>query len=53
MTTLNGILRYWESFIKGISSIINITRFRILWEDCSHEESRLEEREEKLGNDEN
>jgi predicted DNA-binding ArsR family transcriptional regulator len=32
MTTLNGLLGSWESFIQGICSRRRLTRFSILWE---------------------
>jgi hypothetical protein len=51
MTTLNGLPKSWESFIHGIYSRRNITKFSMLWEDCTQEESRLAAREENLGND--
>ena len=33
MTTLNGLPRSWESFIQGIYSRREITRFSRLWKD--------------------
>ena len=33
MTTLNGLPRYWEAFIQGIYSRINLTKFQMLWEE--------------------
>ena len=53
MTTMNGLPRPWDPFIKGICSRRKITKFSRLWEDCTREEARLEAREEKLGNEEN
>ena len=53
MTTMNGLPRPWDPFIKGICSRRKIMKFNRLWEDCTHEEARLEAREEKLGNEEN
>ena len=53
MTTMNGLPRPWEPFIKGIFSWRKITKFRRLWEDCTQEEARLEAWEEKLCNEEN
>ena len=35
MTTLNGLPRTWDSFIKGICARINLVTFSILWEECS------------------
>jgi hypothetical protein len=52
MTTLNGLPNSWESFIQGISSRRKLTKFSKLWEDCTLEEARLEERKEKIENNE-
>ena len=49
MTTMNGLPRPWDPFIKGICSRRKLTKFSRLWEDCTQEEARLEAREEKLG----
>ena len=48
MTTLNGLLRSWESFIQGINSRRKLTRFSKLWEECTQKEARLVSRKEKL-----
>ena len=48
MTTMNGLRRPWDPFIKGIYSRRKLTKFSRLWEDCTQEEARLEAREEKL-----
>ena len=53
MTTMNGLPRSWDPFIKGIFSRIKLTKFSRLWEYCTQEEVRLEAREENLGNEEN
>ena len=53
MTTMNGLPRSCEPFIKGICSRRKLTKFSRLWRDCTLEEARLEAREKKLGNDEN
>ena len=37
MTTLNGLPRDWEAFIRGISSIRKLIKFRKLWEECVQE----------------
>jgi rubrerythrin len=50
MTTLNGLPKSWESFIQGICSRRKLTKLSKLWEDCTQEEARLVEREEKLRN---
>ena len=53
MTTMNGLPRSWDPFIKGICSRRKLTKFSRLWEDCTQEEARLEAKEEKLGDEEN
>ena len=52
MTTLNGLPRSWDSFIRGIYSRRKLTKFSKIWEDCMQEEERLEAIEEKLGEEE-
>ena len=52
MTTLNGLPRDWESFIRGIYSRRRLTKFRQLWEECLQEEERIVAREEKLNENE-
>ena len=52
MTTLNGLLRYWDSFIRGICARRKITKFSKLWQECVQEKGRLANREEKLNEDE-
>jgi hypothetical protein len=52
MTTLNGLPKSWDSFIRGICSRSTLTKFSRPWEDCVQEEARLGEREEKLSDDE-
>ena len=52
MTTLNGLPREWDSFIKGICARRKLTKFSKLWEECVQEEGRIENREYKLNEDE-
>ena len=52
MTTLNGLPRSWDPFIRRICSKSKMTKFNRLWEDCTQEEARLAAREEKLGEEE-
>jgi hypothetical protein len=52
MTTLNGLPKTWDSFIRGIYSRSKLTKFSRLWEECVQEEARLKAREEKLSDDE-
>ena len=40
MTTLNGLPRSWDSFIKGICARKKLIKFSRLWEECSQEEAR-------------
>ena len=47
MTTLNGLPRYWEDFIRGICSRRKLTKFQKLREECVQEEERIAAREEK------
>jgi hypothetical protein len=53
MTTMNGLLKSWDSFIRGIYSRSKLTKFSRLWEDCVQEEARLGARQEKLSDNEN
>ena len=41
MTTLNGLPREWDSFIREICARIKLTKFSKLWEECVQEEGRL------------
>ena len=34
MTTLNGLPREWDSFVRGIYARRKLTKFRKLWEEC-------------------
>ena len=52
MTTLNGLPRSWDPFIKGLCSRKKLPKFSRVWEECTKEESRLESREEKLSDNE-
>ena len=52
MTTLNGLPREWDSFIRGISARRKLTKFSKLWEECVQKEGRWSNREEKLKEDE-
>jgi hypothetical protein len=42
-----------EPFFKGICTQENIPNFERLWDDCIHEEARMESRNNKKGGDEN
>ena len=52
MTTLNGLPRVWEAFIRGICSRRKLTKFRKLWEECVQEEEKIATRKEKLNGNE-
>ena len=52
MTTLNGLPRDWEAFIRGICSRRKLTKFRNLWEECVQEEEGMNAREENLNENE-
>ena len=52
MTTLNGLPRDWESFIRGICARRKLTKFSRLSEECMQEEGRIANREEKINEDE-
>ena len=49
MKTLNGLPRSWESFIQGICAKKQLITFKILWQECTREESLLITREENMG----
>ena len=51
MTTLNGLLRSWDSFIPGICARKKLVKFSRMWEECSQEEARIVAREEKMGSE--
>ena len=52
MTTLNGLPREWDSFIIGICDRIKLSKLNKLWEECLREEGRIENREEKMNDNE-
>ena len=37
ITTLNGLPREWDSFIRGICARRKLTKFRNIWEECVQE----------------
>ena len=51
MTTLNGLPRSWDSFIRGIYSRKKLDKFNKLWEEFSQEVARIAAREEKMGSE--
>ena len=51
MTTLNGLPKTCDSFIQGNCARKKLVKFSRLWEECSQEESRIEVREENMGNE--
>ena len=48
MTTLNGLPRSWDSFIRGICARRKMISFIQLQEECTQEEARLITREENM-----
>ena len=51
MTTLNGLTRVWDSFIKTLCDRKESMKFDIVWEYCIQEESRVANREALLRED--
>ena len=52
ITTLNGLSREWNSFIRGLCSRRRLNKFNKLWEECVQEEGRIANRKEKLNDNE-
>ena len=52
MTTLNGLPREWDSFIRGICARRKLTKVNKLWEECVQAEGRTINKEEKLNDNE-
>ena len=52
MTTLNGLPRDWEYFIRGICARRKLTKFSRIWEECVQEEGRITNIQKKLNDDE-
>jgi hypothetical protein len=53
MTTLNGLTRPWDAFIRAICARKEKLQFDSLWEECVQEEARVANREVILLRDEN
>ena len=51
MTALNGLTRPWESFIQMMCARKESMKFDVVWEDCIQEETRVENREALLKED--
>ena len=51
MTSLNGITRPWDSFIHTICARKESLKIDIIWEECVHEEARVDNREALLRED--
>ena len=49
ITTLNGLPRSWDSFIREMCARRKLITFNKLWEECTQEEAQLLIREEKMG----
>ena len=41
VTTLNGLPREWDSFIREICAKRKLTKFNKLWEECAQEEGKI------------
>ena len=52
MTTLNGLPREWDSFIRGICARRNLTKLNKQWEECVQEEGRIENIKENINDNE-
>ena len=48
MTTLNGLIRPWDSFIQTMCARKESMKLDITWEDCIQEEARVADREALL-----
>jgi hypothetical protein len=51
MTTLNGLARPWDAFIKSVCGRKEKLQFESLWEECIQEETRVTNREALLARD--
>ena len=51
MTALNGLTRPWESFIQMMCARKESMKFDVEWEDCIQEDTRVENRESLLKED--
>jgi ketosteroid isomerase-like protein len=47
-TTLNGFPTFWIPFVQGVCARSKLPKFDKLWEDCTHEESRLVDQQKRL-----
>jgi hypothetical protein len=47
-TTLNGFPTFWIPFVQGVCARSKLPKFDKLWEDCTHEESRLAYQHKRL-----
>ena len=52
MTTLNGLHREWDLFIRGKCARRKLTKFNKIWKECVLEEGRIVNREENLNGNE-
>jgi hypothetical protein len=46
--TLNGFPTFWIPFVQGVCARSKLPKFDKLWEDCTHEESRLADQQKRL-----
>jgi hypothetical protein len=47
-TTLNGLPTFWIPFVQGVCARSKLPKFDKLWEDCTHEETRLADQHKRL-----
>ena len=51
MTALNGLTRPWDSFIQMMCTKNESMKFDVVWVDCIQDETRVENREAPLKED--
>ena len=49
MTTLNGLLRSWDSFIQGMCFRRKLITFNRLWEECTQEKISAHNKRREYG----
>jgi hypothetical protein len=47
-TTLNGFPTFWIHFVQGVCARRKLPKFDKLWENCTHEESRIVDQQKRL-----
>lgn len=46
-------IQQWETFVQGVCACENLPNFERLWDDCIQEETQMESKADKNGDDEN